>query len=122
MSTFQETTQGTTQDTTLELVRFSVAPDREEEFLAAREAAVRGMRTLPGLLSATLARADDGSWLDLVLWRTREEALAAARAFETGAAPAEVTEWASCIEAVESMTHSRVVHSSVEAGPSEVAR
>ena len=116
------TSQETTQQTTLELVRFSVAPEREEAFLAARDAAVRSLRTLPGLLSATLARSDDGSWLDVILWRSREEALAAARALETGAVPAEVMRWASCIEAVESMTHARVLHSLVEAGASEVAR
>ena len=97
-------------DVTMELVRFSVAPGREEAFLAGRAAAVEGLRTLPGLLSATLARADDGSWLDVVLWDSRKEALAAARAFQDGTVPAAVLEWASHIEAVTSMTHAEVLH------------
>jgi hypothetical protein len=28
----------------------------------------------PGLLSSWLTRRDDGSWLDVILWRSREEA------------------------------------------------
>jgi heme-degrading monooxygenase HmoA len=95
---------------TVELVRFSVAPGGEEAFLAGRSPAVEGLRTLPGLRSATLARADDGSWIDVVLWDSREEALAAARAFQNGTAPAAVLEWASHIEAVTSMTHGEVLH------------
>jgi heme-degrading monooxygenase HmoA len=95
---------------TMELVRFTVVPGREEAFVAAREAAVEGFRTMPGMLSATLARADDGSWLDVILWRSREEALAADRAMQAGVVPAAVMEWASAIESVESMTHASVEH------------
>ena len=95
---------------TVELVRFTVQPGREETFLARREAAVEGLRSMPGLMSATLARAEDGSWVDIVLWRSREEALAAARALQAGDLPAAVLEWASAIEEVGSMTHARVEH------------
>jgi hypothetical protein len=31
-------------------------------------------RAFPGALGAWLTRQDDGSWLDVVLWRSREEA------------------------------------------------
>jgi len=95
---------------TVELVRFRVAPGREEAFVAGREAAIEGLRSMPGLLSATLARADDGTWVDVVLWRSREEALAADRALRAGEVPAAVLEWASAIEDVESMTHAQVAH------------
>jgi hypothetical protein len=36
-------------------------------------------RRYPGCLAAYLTREDDGSWLDIVLWRHREEAEQAAR-------------------------------------------
>jgi hypothetical protein len=31
-------------------------------------------RAFPGALAAWLTRQDDGSWLDVVLWRSRDEA------------------------------------------------
>lgn len=46
----------------------------------------------------------------LVLWRSREEALAAARAPQAGDLPAAVLERASAITEVESMTHGQVEH------------
>jgi len=38
---------------------------------------------LPGFLSRELLRGDDGLWVDLVHWRSKAEALAAAEAFGT---------------------------------------
>lgn len=95
---------------TLELVRFTVAPGREDEFLAGREAAVRGLAAMPGLVSATLAQADDGTWIDAVLWRSRPEAEAADRALRDGRLGEAVTAWASAIGSVTSMTHAQVRH------------
>jgi hypothetical protein len=95
---------------TVELVRFKVAPGREEASVVGREAAIEGLRSMPGLLSATLARADDGTWIDVVTWASREEALAADLALRAGQVPAAVLEWASAIEEVESMTHAEVAH------------
>lgn len=95
---------------TMELVRFSVVPGREAQFVSGRAAAVEGLRTMPGLLSATLARADDGTWVDVVLWRSRKEALAADQALRAGTLSPEVASWASAIQAVESMTHAEVHH------------
>ena len=39
-------------------------------------------RAFPGALAAWLTREDDGTWLDIILWRSREEAEAAARSIE----------------------------------------
>jgi hypothetical protein len=36
-------------------------------------------RALPGLVSSWLTRRDDGSWLDVILWRSREHAEYSAR-------------------------------------------
>ena len=41
---------------TMEVVRLKVTPGREEAYVAGRDAAVKGLRRMPGLLSATLAR------------------------------------------------------------------
>ena len=101
---------------TLELVRFTVAPGREEEFVTRREAAVEALGTMPGLLSATLARAEDGTWVDVVLWRSREEAMAADRAFRAGELPPAAMEWASAITEVLSTVHAQVAHAGPAAG------
>jgi pyrroloquinoline quinone (PQQ) biosynthesis protein C len=47
-------------------------------------------RAFPGALAAWLTKQDDGSWLDIVLWRTREEAEDAARRIHEGP---EAREW-----------------------------
>ena len=36
-------------------------------------------QAFPGVLAAWLTRCDDGSWLDVILWRSREEAEHAAK-------------------------------------------
>jgi hypothetical protein len=95
---------------TMELVRFRVTPGREEAFVAGRDAALAGLRTVPGMLSATLARADDGTWIDVILWASKEDAMAADAALQAGTLPGPVLEWASAIEEVESMTHAQVAH------------
>lgn len=98
--------------TTMELVRFRVTPGREEEFGRARVAAAEALATLPGLVSAVLSRGEDGTWVDVVLWRSREEALAADAAMREGQVPAPLLEWAAMITQVESFTHLQVVHQS----------
>jgi hypothetical protein len=58
-----------------ELAEFTVAPEDEPTLLVGRAEMVEGMRrAFPGALAAWLTRLDDGSWLDIVLWRSREEA------------------------------------------------
>lgn len=41
----------------------------------------RFRQEFPGLLSATLGQLDDGSWVDVIVWRSREEAEEAARRY-----------------------------------------
>jgi hypothetical protein len=65
---------------TFELASFRVAPDKEASLVKERPAMVGALRrTFPGALGAWLTRQDDGSWMDIVLWRSREEAEDAAR-------------------------------------------
>lgn len=94
---------------TLELVQFTVTAGQQESFLAGREAALQDLRTLPGLLTATLACGEDGVWVDVLVWRSRPEALAADEALRGGRLPA-AGAWAALIEDVLSMAHAEVVH------------
>ena len=62
-----------------ELAAFTVRDGAEAEMLAERPAMIDALeRAFPGLLAAWLTKRDDGSWLDVILWRTRAEAEAAA--------------------------------------------
>ena len=67
---------------TYEIVRSRLRPGAEEEMLRLRPrmiAAVRGR--FPELIDARLVKLDDGTWLDMVRWRSREAAERAATAF-----------------------------------------
>lgn len=72
---------------TMELVRFTVTAGQEELFISRREAALADLQSMPGLLSATLARGQDGVWVDVLVWQTLPEALAADEALEEGGCP-----------------------------------
>lgn len=62
-----------------ELAAFTVRDVDEAAMLAERPAMIAALRkAFPGLLAAWLTKRDDGSWLDVLLWRTRAEAEAAA--------------------------------------------
>ena len=64
---------------TLELARFTLHPDHAEDFLAATDAMVDTVRRhFDGMLHFSRARLDDGSYVELVLWRSREDAERAA--------------------------------------------
>src|SRR5688572_30726349 len=66
----------------IEVVRSSVPDERVDEMLARRPAAMaRFQEEFPGLLSATLGRLEDGSWIDVIVWRSREEAEEASRRY-----------------------------------------
>jgi hypothetical protein len=68
---------------TFELAEFTVAAEDEPALLAGRAEMAEGLRrAFPGALAAWLTRQDDGSWLDIVLWRSREEAEEAAARIE----------------------------------------
>ena len=65
-----------------EVVHAKVREGGEEEMLKRRpalEAAVR--EKLPGLLDIRLVRLDDGTYLDVLLWESREQADAAIEMF-----------------------------------------
>jgi hypothetical protein len=63
-----------------ELAAFTVRDGAEAAMLAERPAMIEALRqAFPGLLAAWLTKRDDGSWLDVILWRTRAEAEIAAQ-------------------------------------------
>jgi hypothetical protein len=65
---------------TFELAAFTVRQENEAALLAERAEMIAALqRAFPGALAAWLTRQDDGSWLDVVLWRSREDAEEAAR-------------------------------------------
>lgn len=58
-----------------ELAAFTVRDGHEQALLDERPAMMAAMRrAFPGLVSAWLTQRDDGSWLDTILWRSREHA------------------------------------------------
>ncbi len=66
--------------TTIELTRFRVAPEREDDLLRARPAMLTDFRAdRAGFLDARLVRLPGGEWLDIVTWRSQED-FAASRA------------------------------------------
>jgi heme-degrading monooxygenase HmoA len=69
---------------TIELVQFRLkAGVAEAAFLAAVADTQAAIERFPGYLSRELLKHDDGLWVDLVHWRSKAEALAAAEAFAT---------------------------------------
>ena len=65
-----------------EVVRSRVEPANEAAMLELRPAMVAAVRRrFPALLDARLVRMDDGTWLDVVRWSSREAADAAATQF-----------------------------------------
>ena len=69
-------------DEVYEVVRSRVRAGCEEEMLALRPTMIAAVRQrFPDLLDARLVRMDDGTWLDVVRWRSRAAAEQAAAAF-----------------------------------------
>ncbi len=91
---------------TVEIVRFRVARENIEPFLAGRRGALDAIRaSYPGMQSAHLAQLGEDQWIDIVLWDSKTQALAAA----AGAmAIPSFAEWASYIAEVASMEHADV--------------
>jgi len=57
---------------TLELGRFVVEHDQEQQFLAKREAMVSAAKeNFPGLIDVTVSKLDDGSYVDVAIWEDR---------------------------------------------------
>jgi hypothetical protein len=65
---------------TLELAAFTVRDGAELALLAERPEMLAALRqAFPAALAAWLTRQDDGGWLDVILWRSRQEAEEAAQ-------------------------------------------
>src|SRR5918996_4238231 len=61
------------------VVAFTVREDAEPALLSERPEMLAALRqAFPAALAAWLAKQDDGSWLDVILWRSRQEAEEAA--------------------------------------------
>jgi heme-degrading monooxygenase HmoA len=91
----------------IELARFTVKEGAEDRLIAGRAEMVEALhRRFPGCLAAYLTREDDGTWLDIVLWRHREEAEQAAR--EVSAVP-ECVAWFEHIAVSGGLRHVEVV-------------
>jgi hypothetical protein len=93
---------------TLELAAFRVRSEDERSLVGERPAMIGALqRAFPGALAAWLCKQDDGSWLDVVLWRRREEALdAASRVNEVP----EATRWFRHITESQGVRHVDVAH------------
>jgi hypothetical protein len=67
---------------TIEIARFTVNDGAEEAMLAERPAMVEAVRrAYPSHRDAYLTKLEDGSWMDVVVWGDRREALEAAEGF-----------------------------------------
>jgi hypothetical protein len=65
---------------TFELAAFAVRQEDEAALLAERAEMIQALqRAFPAALAAWLTRQDDGSWLDVIMWRSRQDAEDAAR-------------------------------------------
>ena len=69
---------------TLELSRYVVEDDQEQQFLAKRGAMVEAAKdNFPGLIDVTLAKLDDDSYVDAWIWEDRSFCEAAMAKVET---------------------------------------
>jgi hypothetical protein len=92
----------------LEIAAFTVRPGQEDALLRGRPEMVAALqRAFPGALAAWLTREDDGTWLDIILWRSREEAEEAAR--EIDRVPA-VRDWLGHVAEAKGLRHLEVAH------------
>ena len=58
-----------------EFAAFTVREGHEPAVLDERPEMIAALRReFPGLVSSWLTRRDDGSWLDVILWQSREDA------------------------------------------------
>ena len=63
----------------IEMVRFTVKPGEEEALVAEHPGMLEALTAeYPGLVSARLAKTGETTWLDVLVWESRGEALAAA--------------------------------------------
>jgi hypothetical protein len=90
----------------IEIARFTAKPGAEPEMLAERPALVAAMRRrFPSYRHAYLAKLDDGTWMDVVVWADRAEAEAAG---EEAYDYPEIAEWFRHIDEVTSFEYADV--------------
>jgi hypothetical protein len=93
---------------TFELAHFVVRGEDEALLIAERSEMIRALqRAFPAALAGWLTRQDDGSWLDVILWQSREEAEEAARRIES---VPEAKAWFRYISRSMGISHVDVVH------------
>jgi hypothetical protein len=93
---------------TFELAAFTVREGSEPALLAERPEMIAALRrAFPAALAAWLTKEDDGSWLDVVLWRSREEAEDAARRIDQ---VPEAKRWFRHIAESKGLRHVEVAH------------
>jgi hypothetical protein len=93
---------------TLELAAFTVREGAEPDLLAERPGMLAALRhAFPAALAAWLTKQDDGSWLDVILWRSREEAEEAPRSIDQ---VAEAKAWFRHIAESMGLRHVEVAH------------
>jgi hypothetical protein len=93
---------------TLELASFTLRDDAERALLAERPEMLAALRhTFPGVVAAWLTKQDDGSWLDVILWRSRREAEEAARTIHN---VPEAKRWFRHIAESKGVRHVEVAH------------
>jgi hypothetical protein len=69
---------------TFEFAAFTVREENEAALVAERAEMIEALqRAFPAALAAWLTKEDDGSWLDVILWHSREDAEEAARDIES---------------------------------------
>lgn len=91
----------------MEMVRFTVKPGEEQSLVDERAAMLSALAAnFAGMVDARLVRLDGETWVDLVTWESREQALAAADG--AGRIP-EVSSWFSHIGEVHTMEHADVM-------------
>lgn len=91
----------------LEIVRFTVKPELEAQFLADRPAFVATMKEhFPGLLSVTLARLEGTQFVDVAQWESKEQAATCAE--QSMQIPA-IAAFFSTTDRVIAMEHAEVV-------------
>ena len=93
---------------TLELADFTIRDGAEPALLAERPEMVAALRqAFPGALAAWLTKQDDGTWLDVVLWHSREEAEEAAQRIHE---VPEAEHWFRHIATSKGLRHVEVAH------------
>ncbi|MEU7633699.1 hypothetical protein AB0C34_27600 [Nocardia sp. NPDC049220] len=92
----------------IEITRVTVNPGEEEAMKADRPAMLRTFATdREGFLGAYLTAADNGDWLDIILWDSAEAARASA---EKGGNLPEISAFFDHLATVKSMEHVTVEH------------